>query len=146
MASRLVEVTQAGPVRRVVLRRPDKANALNPEMFDALTEAFSADPAQDERLAILSSEGNIFCAGVDLRYISAREVAPSPSPFEAVLEAMEVYPLPIVAVVQGAAIAGGMQLALHCDFVVASKDARFGMSLVQIGIAPVWRVAKKVVA
>jgi enoyl-CoA hydratase/carnithine racemase len=145
MASELVEVVQDGAVRRITLRRREKANALNPEMFDALTEAFSAEPAPDERVAVLSSEGPIFCAGVDLRYISAREVAPSPSPFEEVLEAMESYPLPVVAVVQGAAIAGGMQLAFHCDFVVASTDASFGMSLVQIGIAPVWRVAKKVV-
>jgi enoyl-CoA hydratase/carnithine racemase len=140
-----VEVRHEELARHVVLRRPEKANALSPEMFDALVEAFSVEPGPLERLAVLSGEGRIFCAGVDLNYIRSRDVAPSPSPFEAVLEAMEAYPLPIVGVVQGSAIAGGMQLALHCDFVVAADDARFGMSLAQIGIAPVWRVAKKVV-
>jgi enoyl-CoA hydratase/carnithine racemase len=49
----------------------------------------------------------------------------------------------VVAVVQGDAIAGGNELALHCDLVVASKAARFGMSLAQIGLAPSWFLAKK---
>ena len=65
------------------------------------------------------------------------------SPIEAMLHAIEVYPLPVVAVVQGDAIAGGNELALHCDLVVASTAARFGMSLAQIGLAPSWFLAKK---
>ena len=60
------------------------------------------------------------------------------------LDAMEHCPLPIVGVVQGAAIAGGNELALHCDFVVASTKARFGMSLSQIGLAPTWFLTKKI--
>jgi enoyl-CoA hydratase/carnithine racemase len=51
--------------------------------------------------------------------------------------------LPVVAVVQGDAIAGGNELAMHCDFVVASTAASFGMSLAQIGLAPTWFLAKK---
>jgi enoyl-CoA hydratase/carnithine racemase len=59
------------------------------------------------------------------------------------LHAIESWPLPVVAVVQGDAIAGGNELALHCDLVVASSAARFGMSLAQIGLAPSWFLAKK---
>jgi enoyl-CoA hydratase/carnithine racemase len=59
------------------------------------------------------------------------------------LAAIEHYPLPVVAVVQGDAIAGGAELALHCDFVVASEGARIGMSLARIGLAPSWFLAKK---
>src|SRR5262249_52308681 len=62
---------------------------------------------------------------------------------EPMLAAIERYPLPVVAVVQGDAIAGGNELALHCDLVVASAAARFGMSLAQIGLAPSWFLAKK---
>ena len=65
------------------------------------------------------------------------------SPIETVLHLLEHHPLPAVAVVQGDAIAGGNELALHCDFVVASSSARFGMSLAQIGLAPTWFLAKK---
>jgi len=145
MSSPLVSVHVDDLMRRVVLQREEKGNALVPEMYEQLIEAFPRDPGPRERLAILTSEGRIFCAGVDLHHLQERETAPSPSPFEEVLAAMEAYPLPIVGVVQGPAIAGGMQLALHCDFVIASDTAPFGMSLAQIGIAPVWRVAKKVV-
>ena len=56
---------------------------------------------------------------------------------------MEHHPLPIVTVVEGAAIAGGCELALHCEFIVASEDAYFGMSLAQVGLAPTWFLAKK---
>jgi enoyl-CoA hydratase/carnithine racemase len=56
---------------------------------------------------------------------------------------VETYPLPVVAVVQGDAIAGGCELALHCDLVVASSKATFGMSLAQVGLAPTWFLAKK---
>ena len=67
----------------------------------------------------------------------------SASPIEHVLELVENYALPVVAVVQGDAIAGGNELALHCDFVVAASGASFGMSLAQIGLAPSWFLAKK---
>jgi enoyl-CoA hydratase/carnithine racemase len=59
------------------------------------------------------------------------------------LRRIEIYPLPVVAVVHGPAIAGGNELALHCDFVVASTTAIFGMSLSQIGLAPTWFLTKK---
>ena len=59
------------------------------------------------------------------------------------LDAIQHWPLPVVAVVHGDAIAGGNELALHCDFVVAATTAKFGMSLAQIGLAPSWFLAKK---
>ncbi len=59
------------------------------------------------------------------------------------LHAVELYPLPVVGVVNVDAIAGGNELALHCDIVVASTTARFGMSLAQVGLAPSWFLAKK---
>jgi enoyl-CoA hydratase/carnithine racemase len=66
-----------------------------------------------------------------------------PTSIETMLRRIEIYPLPVVAVVHGPAIAGGNELALHCDFVVASTTAIFGMSLSQIGLAPTWFLAKK---
>ena len=138
----LVNVESEGPVRTVTLNRPEKRNALTAEMLALLLNAF-AEPAADERVAVIRSAGTVFCAGLDLREREASRQSGGPSPIEGVLEAVERYPLPVVAVVQGDAIAGGNELALHCDFVVASTTARFGMSLAQIGLAPTWFLAKK---
>ena len=128
-------------VRRIRLTRAEKRNALNPEMIAILTEAFSAPPAAGERLALVEAEGPSFCAGIDLRERDGS--AGGVKPFERMLHAMETYPLPIVGKVQGAAIAGGNELALHCDLVVASTAAKFGMSVAQIGLAPSWFLCKK---
>src|SRR5262245_61504527 len=130
-----------GAVRNVRLDRPDKRNALDAEMIAALREAFTYPPGDQERVAVVRAAGPVFCAGLDMKERSAKPMGASP--IEAMLHAIETYPLPVVAVVQGDAIAGGNELALHCDLVVASKSARFGMSLAQIGLAPSWFLAKK---
>ncbi len=135
-----VRVSARGPVREVILARPDKRNALDAEMLTALQAAFTAEPPASERLTVIRAEGPVFCAGLDLR---ERGAGPGSGSIEAMLHAIELYPLPVMAVVQGDAIAGGNELALHCDFVVASETARFGMSLAKIGLAPSWFLAKK---
>ena len=141
MATEKVKVFSAGPVREVVLARADKRNALDAEMLEALTDAFSAPPPADERVSVIRAEGPAFCAGLDLRERGGGRIGSGG--IEAMLHAVETYPLPVVAVVQGDAIAGGNELALHCDFVIASETARFGMSLAKIGLAPSWFLAKK---
>ncbi|MBI2765342.1 MAG: enoyl-CoA hydratase/isomerase family protein [Chloroflexi bacterium] len=137
----LVEVS--GAVRTVTLNRAEKRNALDPEMLAALLAAFKAEPSPAERVAVIRANGTVFCAGLDLRQRIGTLDTPGASSIEDALHAIEHYPLPVVAVVQGEAIAGGNELALHCDFVVASTAARFGMSLAQIGLAPTWFLAKK---
>jgi enoyl-CoA hydratase/carnithine racemase len=130
-----------GPVRNVLLNRPEKRNALDAEMIAELKAAFTRPPGPDERVAVIRASGPVFCAGLDMRERSERPMGASP--IEAMLHAIETYPLPVVGVVQGDAIAGGNELALHCDLVVASSASRFGMSLAQIGLAPSWFLAKK---
>jgi enoyl-CoA hydratase/carnithine racemase len=141
--SDVVLVTVEGAVRTVTLNRPEKRNALNGEMLDGLYEAFAREPAPEERVAVIRANGPSFCSGLDLRERLGGGATGGASPIEKLLHAIEHYPLPVVAVVQGDAIAGGNELALHCDFVVASTEARFGMSLAQIGLAPTWFLAKK---
>lgn len=139
----IVLVEHEGPVRTVRLNRPEKRNALNREMLDALLAAFRSEPDSAERLTVLRAEGPAFCAGMDLRERAG--TLDTESPIEAVLDAVQHYPLPVVGVVHGDAIAGGNELALHCDLVVAAESARFGMSLAQIGLVPTWFLAKKIV-
>lgn len=137
----LIEIQNAGAVRNVTMNRPEKRNALNEEMLAAMREAFAVEPPAEERVTVLRGAGNVFCAGLDLT--QRRESLGRPSPIEDMLRAIETYPLPVVAIVQGDAIAGGNELALHCDFVVASETARFAMPLAQIGLSLSWFLAKK---
>jgi enoyl-CoA hydratase/carnithine racemase len=136
-----VRTTVVGGVRTVLLDHPEKRNALDYAMIAALEAAFAHSPGEQERVAVLRAEGKVFCAGLDLRQRSARPAGASP--IEHMLQTIERYPLPVVAVVQGDAIAGGNELALHCDIVVASTAAHFAMPLAQIGLAPSWPLAKK---
>jgi len=136
-----VRVEVRGPVREVTLARPEKRNALDAEMLEGLKAAFAQPPSPAERAAVIRAEGPAFCAGLDLRERGGGGLASGG--IEEMLHAIELYPLPVTAVVQGDAIAGGNELALHCDFVVASETARFGMSLARIGLAPSWFLAKK---
>ncbi len=139
-----LRVEVEGPVRTVVLCRPDRRNALDRAMLDGLAAAFGgAGPGSDERVAVLRAEGPVFCAGLDLGERLQGEAPTGESPIEEVLAAVDAWPLPVVAVVQGDAIAGGNELALHCDLVVASTKAAFGMSLAQIGLAPSWFLTRR---
>ena len=130
-----------GPVRTVTLNRPEKRNALDTETLDGMIAAFPNEPGSEERVAVVRANGPSFCSGMDL---SAKVAGlGQPTSIETMLRRIETYPLPVVAIVHGPAIAGGNELALHCDFVVASTSAIFGMSLSQIGLAPTWFLAKK---
>ena len=139
MSKVLVDID--GPVRTITLNRPEKRNALDTETLDGMIEAFPDEPEPDERVAVVRANGPSFCSGMDLSNKAAG--LGQPTSIETMLRRIEVYPLPVVAVVHGPAIAGGNELALHCDFVVASTTAIFGMSLSQIGLAPTWFLAKK---
>ncbi len=141
----VLTIADDGAVRTVTLDRPEKRNALNAEMLRGLEAAFSGTPAPQARVVALRAAGPVFCAGIDLRERLDEGAPGNESSIETTLHAIETYPLPVVAVVQGPAIAGGNELALHCDIVVASTRATFGMSLAQIGLAPSWFLAKKLI-
>lgn len=138
-----VRVVVDGAVRTVTLCWPDKRNALDAAMLAGLAAAFDGEPGPDERVVMLRAQGPAFCAGLDLAERRQSGTPAGESPIEDVLAAVDAWPLPVVAVVQGDAIAGGNELALHCDLVVASTRASFGMSLAQIGLAPTWYLAGK---
>ena len=99
--------------------------------------------AADDRVVVIRGKGSVFCSGLDMAERRAMAETGEASGIEDMLHAIELCPLPVVGVVHGDAIAGGNELALHCDLVVASETARFGMSLAQVGLAPNWFLAKK---
>lgn len=133
-----------GAVRVVTMCRGAKRNALNVAMLDGLHAAFTTEPSPVERVTVIRAQGPSFCAGVDLKERQSNGMAGTATGIEQMLHAVAMYPLPVVGVVHGDAIAGGNELALHCDLVVAASSARFGMSLAQIGLAPTWFLAKRI--
>lgn len=138
-----VIIDKDGPVKTVWMNRPEKRNALDSELLGQMIEALRAPVADDDRVIVIRGKGQVFCAGLDMAERRMTAASGSASGIEVMLRAIELCPLPVVAVVQGDAIAGGNELALHCDLVVASDKARFGMSLAQVGLAPNWFLAKK---
>lgn len=146
MGETLVSVASEsdGAVRVVTLDRPEKRNALNAPMLTQLQHLFTSEPDPAERVTVVRAVGKSFCAGVDLKERDTNGMAGSASAIEDMLHSVAMYPLPVVAVVHGDAIAGGNELALHCDLVIGAESARFGMSLAQIGLAPTWFLAKKI--
>jgi enoyl-CoA hydratase/carnithine racemase len=138
-----VIIEAAGPVRTIWLNRPEKRNALDRDMRGELTDALRAPVAPEDRVVVIRGKGAVFCSGLDMAERRATAETGEASGIEDLLRAIELCPLPVVAIVQGDAIAGGNELALHCDLVLASETARFGMSLAQVGLAPNWVLAKK---
>jgi len=132
----------------VTLNRPGKRNALTTGMIEELRGVFERVAADDRvRVLVLDAEGVAFCAGLDLAELSAQRArgAVETHGLEQALEVLERCPQPTIAAVQGDAVAGGCELALHCDLRLAAEDARFAMPLARIGIALPVRLTWKLV-
>jgi methylglutaconyl-CoA hydratase len=133
----------AGGVARLTLNRPDKRNALNAELVGALKDALDRTAADDAvRVVSIAGAGKDFCAGADLAELErvaeqgyAESLADAQS-LGALFAKMRAHPRPLVAVVQGRALAGGCGLATACDLVVAHERAEFGYPEVHLGFVP----------
>lgn len=126
----------------VKLNRPTVANSISTKMGGELIDIFGALEANpdDFRCVVLTGAGDrIFCAGADLKErdgMTDEQFNTQHYLFERMGRVIYDCPLPLIAAVNGAAIAGGLELALACDFIVASENARFGFSEVSRGIMP----------
>ena len=138
----LVLTEDHGPVRHVVLNRPEKRNAFNGELVVATGEALR-DAAADAsvRCVVVRGAGPMFSSGMDLGSLAALSEAPDDlRPFRrACLEAWNIaeeMPKPTICVIHGACIGGAMELALACDLRVIASDALIGMPEVRVGLIP----------
>ena len=137
-----------GHIGTVTLNRPDKRNALTTTMIGEFHAALRELAArQDVRVILVRGAGAAFCAGLDLRELAAQRAAGAVEThgLEEALETLERCPQATIAAVQGDAVAGGCELALHCDLRVAADTARFAMPLARIGIAVPVRLTWKLV-
>jgi enoyl-CoA hydratase len=133
-----VRVAENSGILTITLNRPARRNAVNGALARQLRAALvrlDADPSL--RVGIVTGEGGNFCAGLDLKALAddptvAEEVVVEGAGFAGIAEAPPVKPL--IAAVEGYALAGGMEIALACDLIVAADDAKFGIPEVKRGL------------
>jgi enoyl-CoA hydratase len=141
-------VDRSGPVATVTLNRPEAMNALSRGLRQALRDALVELAADDSvRVIVLTGAGRAFCAGLDLKELGQEEGAlgsavggdPAANP----VAAMDACPKPIIGAINGAAITGGFELALACDVLIGSSNARFADTHARVGIMPGWGLSQK---
>ena len=137
----------ADDIATVTLNRPDKRNAMNAAMLAGLRRAFDdLDARRDVRVVVVRGAGPAFCAGMDLREMEAQRGAVDPDvSVVAILQRVEASRHPTIALVHGDAVAGGCELALHCDLRVMADGARIGMPLSRIGLVVPFPLGQKLV-
>lgn len=132
----VVEVERHGIVEVLRLNRPEAKNAISPEVSQAMAAALDAAEADPGvRAVVITGSGDVFCAGADLKVVAsgrALEIANGKGGFAGV--ATRDFPKPLIAAVQGPALAGGFEIVLSCDLVVASETARFGIPEAKRGL------------
>ena len=128
------------PLILITLNRPDKRNALNPQMIAELSEAFAAAEADAKcRVVLLRAEGKAFCAGMDLEALQQIAGQSYEKNLEDSRQLAQLFQRictlvkPVIAVVEGPAIAGGCGLATVCDITLATPEAKFGYTEAKIG-------------
>ena len=142
-ASAVVVVMQAGPVGIIELARPEKFNCLSSAALAAIEAAFDRfeEPGSGVRAVLIRAQGKHFCTGADLTEVlelrtDAARLRRFIGTAHRVLKRLEASDLPVVAACQGLALAGGLELMLACDVVLAARDARFGDQHAQFGLLP----------
>jgi 3-hydroxypropionyl-coenzyme A dehydratase len=132
------------------IHRPEILNALNRETMNELESAFSTAAADDDiKIVIVTGSGErSFCAGADVTYvvnISPIEAQIYASRAHSLLNRIEQLDKPVIAAVNGFALGGGCELAMACDFIIASSNAKLGQTEVRIGIPPGWGGTQRLV-
>lgn len=148
MSEPVLLVEKTGGVATVTLNRPRAMNALSRELRLELAATFTAfQNDADIGVVILTGVGRAFCAGMDLKELSRtnqplRESGSSKSSMD-VVRVMEAFDRPIIGAINGFAITGGFELALTCDVLVASREARFADTHARMGVMPGWGLSQK---
>jgi methylglutaconyl-CoA hydratase len=129
-------------IATLTLNRPDKRNAISYELIDDLLRALDEVKASSARVLILTGAGKAFCSGMDLDNLKAltgrtpEQNREDSRKMASLFRSLYDFPQPIIAAVNGAAVAGGTGLATLCDFTLAVPEAKFGYTEVRIGFVP----------
>jgi enoyl-CoA hydratase len=145
----MVKIEQDGGVAQVVLNRPDKANALNADMWRELKAALEwCDQSAEVRAVVLSGEGRHFCSGIDLAMLlgvqstideacegrKREKLRDMILDLQSCVTSLERCRKPVLAAISGSCLGGGLDIALAADFRYASQEAKFGVREIDIGM------------
>lgn len=149
-AGEVVQVEKESGVATVTLNRPHAMNALSRELQSELVRAFAAlaDDAEVFVVILTGAGERAFCAGLDLKELGSgtapqRGGARVPTDGGALVRAIEGFDRPVIGAINGVAITGGFELALACDVLIASTNARFADTHARVGIMPGWGLSQK---
>ena len=137
-----IKLEKENLVATIRLNRPDAMNALSPSLMEEFSSAVTEVENDDEiKALVVRGEGRAFCAGADLPYFETAFA--DAATLDLVLRRMntllfklEALPVPVIAVVHGFALAGGLELMMACDMVIVAEDARIGDQHVNFGLMP----------
>jgi enoyl-CoA hydratase len=136
-----LKIQKQDGIATIELYRPQKMNSLNVEMrheLEACLKELANDP--NIRAVVITGGDEIFCAGADISEIagtsSAEEAYKHAREFQILFDRLESLPQPVIGAVSGYALGGGCELALACDFCIASETAKFGLPEIKIGAFP----------
>jgi len=129
-------------VTTITLNRPEKRNALSPELMEELILGMQEAAKDDSGVLILTATGPAFCAGLDMEHMAvAHGHKPEEGRHDAermaqLLRTLYDFPKPVIAAVNGSAMAGGLGLVMLADFALAVPEAKFGFTEVKVGFVP----------
>ena len=141
-----ITTTTANTVATITLNRPDKLNAFAGTMREDLVNALRACESDEAvRVVVITGAGRAFCAGGDVEYMHSLQKSGDVASFRKLLDAgrdivlqIASMPKPVIASINGVAAGAGCNLALACDFRIASEQAKLSESFVRIGLHPDW--------
>ncbi len=136
----VLELSRRDEFAVATLNRPEALNALNAEMIDAIERSIDAAANSDARaLLFVGAGGKAFCAGADIKGLLGRSVVESKRFAERgqrVFAKLDTLPIPSVAIINGYAFGGGLELALACTFRIATANAKMGLPEIKLGTIP----------
>ncbi|HEY1263268.1 MAG TPA: enoyl-CoA hydratase-related protein [Terriglobales bacterium] len=157
MEYKTLKLTSEDNIATVTLNRPEKRNALSVQLVDELLAAFDEVERSTAQVLILTGSGKAFCSGMDLEGLKSlvgkthEENVKDSQRAAQLFRRVYDFPLPTIAAVNGAAIAGGTAMATMCDFTLSVPNAKYGYTEVRIGFVPaivssilVWQVGHKI--
>lgn len=137
---KLVLDRPAEAVARLTISNPEKRNALDHDVLDAIAETLpSLDDGIEIRCVLITGSGDMFSAGYDIGAISGRSFAEEAEalvahPFHDAMEAISAHPYPVVAAINGHCLGGGLELAVRCDLRICADGAKLGMPPAKLGL------------